>query len=101
MGDSVIGKGQHYMTPVTEFYLKDSLGKAELAFVCIDSLLGDVIDALDDWNLEHSLQLDQMQSHKSDVFSSSNLSSVFSRFSPESITWVEEMYAADLQLFES
>lgn len=99
--------GQNYLTPVTEFYLKGSLGEAELAFLCIDSLIDDAIHALDEWNLEHSVKSLikesnlETQHHQSKLFSSSNLTNVFSRFSQESIAWVEKIYAADIQLFES
>lgn len=98
MACTMLSKGQNFMTPVSEFYLRNSLGRAEISFVCIDSLIDGVIKTFDRWGLEHNVT--DPKQHESVIFSSSNLTSVYSRFSAESIAWVERVYSADVELFE-
>jgi hypothetical protein len=43
----MLERGQNYMTPITEFYLQNSLGIADVAYLCIDSLIDDAIKAFD------------------------------------------------------
>ena len=97
---TMLEKGQNYMTPLTEFYLQDSLGIADIAYLCINSLIDDAIKAFDRWNIIPRKSLIDENSHTSLTFSSSNLTNVYSRFSPESISWLEKTYAADIELFE-
>jgi hypothetical protein len=93
---TVGGGKQDFMVPITEFYLDNSLGLAGVTFLCLETLEDDYEAAFQRWGTEpKKLQ----KKHTSNV-SSGNSTSVLLRFSPESIQWVAQTYAADIALYK-
>jgi hypothetical protein len=87
---------QAFMLPITQFYLDNSLGLAGVTFLCVETLEDDYKAAFQRWGAEpKKLQ----RKHTSNV-SSGNSTSVLLRFSPESIQWVAQTYAADIALYK-
>mmetsp|Transcript_25971 Transcript_25971/g.40252 ORF Transcript_25971/g.40252 Transcript_25971/m.40252 type:complete len:182 (+) Transcript_25971:562-1107(+) len=90
---------QNYMLPISEFYLSGSLGLAEIAFTCIDTLGDDYVAAFQRWwGINVSIPKNK-RAHESKT-TSKNATSVQSRFSEESIDWIERIYAADVALYK-
>lgn len=89
-------KRQSHMLPITEFYLAGSLHTAEVDFLCIDTLDEDFARVFHRWFGYVDLAYERV--HVSTV--SSGVSTVTSRFSPESVEWVERTYAKDIALYQ-
>mmetsp|Transcript_39801 Transcript_39801/g.40293 ORF Transcript_39801/g.40293 Transcript_39801/m.40293 type:complete len:215 (-) Transcript_39801:340-984(-) len=90
---------QPFMLPVSEFYLANSLGLAEVEFLCLDTLDGDFEAAFQRWfpTTAAVLEDEHPHNHKSKI-SSGNTSTIFSRFSKESLAWFDKTYAKDIAL---
>ena len=96
------------MMPVSEFYLANSLDLAEVEFLCIDTLDDDYAAAFQRWfpttvkahdndSIVNKTHIEK-GTHKSKI--SSGPETVFSRFSKESVDWIEQTYAKDVALFK-
>jgi hypothetical protein len=88
---------QSYMLPITQFYLDNSLGLAGVTFLCLETLDDDYEAAFQRWGTEPKKKL---QTENTSKVSSRNSTSVLLRFSPESIQWVAQTYAADIALYK-
>ena len=100
---------QNYMVPVSEFYLANSLGLAEVKFLCIDTLDHDYAAAFQRWfptNVNADDTGSPVKSPRNDKrkhvskISSGNATTVFLRFSKESVDWIEQTYAKDIALYQ-
>ncbi len=113
---------QNYMTPVSEFYLADSTYydslptstsasasasasainvNTKVKFVCIDTLDDDYDAALQGWfPTSFSATARERASQTESKISSGNFHTVLSRFSKDSIDWVERTYAKDVALYK-
>ena len=94
---TVGARKQNYMLPVTEYYLEGALGRAELAFLCMETFVDGYKDAFLRWwgwvppdDLHHHIS--KKSSHESAF--------VLSQFSKESLAWIEETYAEDIALYK-
>jgi len=106
-------KGQEFFKPISEFYLANSTysrgitdetrteRKTEVEFLCIDTLDDGYDSAWQRWVPTQNLSVKKKQakSTKSNI-SSGSYNNVLSRFSKESVDWVERIYARDVALFK-
>ncbi len=98
---------QNYMIPISEFYLANSLGLAEVGFLCIDTLDDDYAAVSQRWfpsttkaDDNDPLKSTHNDEHRHVSKISSGANTVFSRFSKESVDWIEQTYAQDIALFK-
>ncbi len=85
------------MLPITQFYLDNSLGLADVTFLCLETLDDDYEAAFQRWGTELKKKL---QTENTSKVSSGNSTSVLLRFSPETVHWVAQTYAADIALYK-
>lgn len=101
---------QNYFLPVTEFYLHDSQRKAEVYFVCMETFQDDLEAAWDHWKhrpTKKGTELlpsgvngsETLLIRNPSLVSSGNWTNVLSRFSRDSLQWVEKTYENDLNLY--
>ena len=81
------------------FYLEGSLGLADVAFLCMETLEEDFKAAILRWRGGGPEAKNFGKNHHASKHSSSNVSMLYSRFSEESIDWVERAYASDIALY--
>jgi hypothetical protein len=97
---------QNFMTPVSEFYLANPMGLADVVFLCIDTLAEDFDAAFAQrWHIRpppntKAMKHDGEKRKNVSHTSSANMTAVYSRFSATSLEWLLQTYAADVALFE-
>lgn len=96
MMDATIGyRRQQYMLPTVQYYLKDTLGKAKLHFLCLHNLTDEFNALADEYGLKHKMHA---YVHVN-TNSSSDMTVVQNRYTEANAAWVEQVYAEDIKLF--
>lgn len=100
---------QNHMVPVSELYFANLLGLAEVEFLCIDTLDDDYAAAFqlwfpttvkaDDNDSPVKSPLNDKRKYVSNI-SSGNATTVYLRFSKESVDWIQQTYAKDFALYK-
>ena len=100
---------QNHMVPVSELYFSNLLGLVEVEFLCIDTLDNDYATAFqlwfattvkaDDNGSPVKIPLNDKRKYVSNI-SSGNATTVFLRFSKESVDWIQQTYAKDFALYK-
>ena len=93
---------QPHKLPVYEYYLESLnpelhfISRSEIRFLCMDTLVDDLERALQAWD---GVESRKRRAHS--PYARANWTQVMSRFSKESIKWVERVYKHDVELYRT